>query len=256
MDEYAGLRASKKRTYKTPYKKESEVKKFIEENNIGFTYVRGYTHCDGYVVIRCGICGGEFERNMTTIRHRGIRCPLCLKRERLETEKEKAREKAEEQKQKELDKVNRSVQMEYLTKTCKECGSVYLTTNKARQYCSNECRHKFKNRLKDKRLNKTNIVDKDITLIKLADRDNNTCYLCGCAVNWDDYNIMDGLKVVGGLYPSIEHVKPLSRGGKHEWGNVRLAHKSCNEDKGTTPLIEYRCGFKEKPMGEIIRKTD
>ena len=38
--------------------------------------------------------------------------------------------------------------------------------------------------------------------------------------------------VVGAMYPSIDHVKPISKGGLHEWGNVQLAHFSCNSKKG------------------------
>lgn len=30
---------------------------------------------------------------------------------------------------------------------------------------------------------------------------------------------------------SIDHILPISRGGKHEWANVVLACKACNGDK-------------------------
>ena len=38
--------------------------------------------------------------------------------------------------------------------------------------------------------------------------------------------------LVGGEYPSIDHVVPLSKGGTHTWDNVHLAHKRCNMVKG------------------------
>lgn len=43
---------------------------------------------------------------------------------------------------------------------------------------------------------------------------------------------MDGdTFIAGNMYPSIDHVRPLSRGGLHEWGNVKLAHRICNSIK-------------------------
>lgn len=34
--------------------------------------------------------------------------------------------------------------------------------------------------------------------------------------------------------PTIDHIKPLSRGGKHTWDNTQLACRSCNCKKGTS----------------------
>jgi 5-methylcytosine-specific restriction endonuclease McrA len=31
---------------------------------------------------------------------------------------------------------------------------------------------------------------------------------------------------------SRDHITPIARGGKHEYANVRLAHKKCNSYKG------------------------
>jgi 5-methylcytosine-specific restriction endonuclease McrA len=31
-----------------------------------------------------------------------------------------------------------------------------------------------------------------------------------------------------GLYPSIDHIVPLAKGGNHTWNNVQLAHHYCN----------------------------
>lgn len=36
----------------------------------------------------------------------------------------------------------------------------------------------------------------------------------------------EGSGVVG--IPSVDHVKPLAKGGKHSWRNVVLAHRICN----------------------------
>lgn len=31
---------------------------------------------------------------------------------------------------------------------------------------------------------------------------------------------------------SIDHIRPLSKGGTHTWDNVQLAHLKCNIKKG------------------------
>ena len=31
---------------------------------------------------------------------------------------------------------------------------------------------------------------------------------------------------------TIDHIIPLSRGGRHVWQNCQPAHKHCNEEKG------------------------
>jgi 5-methylcytosine-specific restriction endonuclease McrA len=51
--------------------------------------------------------------------------------------------------------------------------------------------------------------------------------LCGGQCSWDD--VVDGN--AGDSYPSIDHVRPLSKGGTHEWNNVKLAHRKCNWEK-------------------------
>ena len=43
---------------------------------------------------------------------------------------------------------------------------------------------------------------------------------------------MDGdTFIADNMYPSIDHVKLLARGGLHEWSNVKLAHRICNSIK-------------------------
>ena len=72
------------------------------------------------------------------------------------------------------------------------------------------------------------MVDKDITLKEVARRDNDICYLCGHPVDWNDCSNDNGVFLVGPNYPSVEHVIPIAKGGKHAWDNVRLAHCYCN----------------------------
>lgn len=118
-------------------------------------------------------------------------------------------------------------------KACEWCGKSFKTDIPSQVTCSDECRRKRHNRLSsirsDKRINESNLIDKDITLESLYDRDNGICYLCGTKCNYDDISITDeGYYIAGKTYPSIDHVNPLSKGGKHSWDNVKLAHYRCN----------------------------
>lgn len=58
----------------------------------------------------------------------------------------------------------------------------------------------------------------DINPFMVYDRDSWYCGICGLCVLPQD--------------ASIDHIIPISKGGKHEWENVQLAHLSCNKSKG------------------------
>lgn len=69
--------------------------------------------------------------------------------------------------------------------------------------------------------------DASINLRKVMERDHNICQICGKPI---DINSRRG-KGLGMLYPTIDHIKPLSKGGGHTWDNVQLAHLICNSQK-------------------------
>lgn len=108
---------------------------------------------------------------------------------------------------------------------CAVCGEVYTAHHPFSKYCSSKCARK----LYKKRDRYNGItVDADITLEALARRDNNTCQICGGAVDWDDKKTINGTVICGNNYPSIDHIMPISKGGLHSWDNVQLAHRYCN----------------------------
>lgn len=53
----------------------------------------------------------------------------------------------------------------------------------------------------------------------------NTCYLCGG-------------RFTKGNGPTIDHVRPLSRGGDWSVGNLLLAHRRCNLEKGDRIFLD------------------
>lgn len=73
--------------------------------------------------------------------------------------------------------------------------------------------------------------DKDITLEKLYNRDGGICALCGGYCDYNNYIFKGTAFIAGNRYPSIDHIKPLSKGGSHTWDNVQLVHKQCNSIK-------------------------
>lgn len=132
--------------------------------------------------------------------------------------------------EKEIEKQNR---IDLLTRECVECGEMFYNPSPKVLTCSTECSRKRSRRISRTiykgRINDSNLVDINITLTKLYKRYEGMCYLCGIQCDWNDKVITDkGHTIVGKSYPSIEHVIPLSKGGKHSWNNVKLACMECN----------------------------
>lgn len=63
-----------------------------------------------------------------------------------------------------------------------------------------------------------------ITLPKLIKRDGLTCSICGLPCFY-------GGSYQSDLYPTIDHIVPISKGGGHTWNNVQVAHRLCNINK-------------------------
>ena len=65
----------------------------------------------------------------------------------------------------------------------------------------------------------------DIRPLEVYERDGWVCRICGDLVD-------KSLKWPDPMSPSLDHVKPLSKGGHHVLSNVQLAHLECNVRKG------------------------
>ncbi len=65
----------------------------------------------------------------------------------------------------------------------------------------------------------------------LSIRDNGECQVSGCTR----------------AGTTIDHVKPRSRGGRHEWMNVALMCRHCNAEKGDKLLSELGWTLKSEP---------
>lgn len=218
----------------------------------------------------CPICGKKFETYKSFKTTCSDKCRDKLRRqcerkrnpltwnEYTSIKKEQAKQNAEVRKiEKMWYKAVHTVERE-----CKICGSLFYCLDKEiKCTCSSECSRKYARRKRnyrnDIRINKSNLIDKDISLEKLFIRDDGICYLCGKPCDWNDYEMRNGTKICGKTYPSIDHVVPLARGGKHQWENVRLAHWMCNVNKGdTTPTYTKEMSKEHARKMAIARCTN
>ena len=145
---------------------------------------------------------------------------------------EQHKAETEEQKRREREERREREKKKPILKTCIVCGAEFSTLNPKQTTCSKECAKKRDYARKQNRIPKKQMIDNDITLEALYRRDSGVCYLCGGLCDWNDKD--KEKNICGGSYPSIDHIIPISRGGFHAWGNVRLAHLSCNIQKSDT----------------------
>lgn len=214
------------------FDREANAKRYIEESGL-FEYAGNFTGIDGFVDIRCKTCGHIQKKSMVTIRHkRNTACPVCAENAKIARKEKEKLERELEREHKKLDRFLKQDFTQIVFKTCPVCNGLFVGNTK---YCSSVCAKRFNNtRGKDRRLRRISdkSVDKDIRLERLYNKYHGTCVICGGTCDWNDYEIKDDTFIAGNHYPSIDHIIPLSRGGKHSWDNVQLACRICNIKKG------------------------
>lgn len=88
-----------------------------------------------------------------------------------------------------------------------------------------------KKRLRDRKRTQRRraiVSDPDADLIdrdQVGERDGWVCGICRRDVD-------NSLTYPEPLSASLDHVKPLARGGRHVWENVRISHLTCNVKRG------------------------
>jgi 5-methylcytosine-specific restriction endonuclease McrA len=206
----------------------------------GFLLVGKYEGGNSIIKLKCIRCGNIIEGKIDSFRrHKTVRCSNCFKDKRSKYGNKSdyldAMRTKREEREKEI--INHK-HINIYKRKCVECGVEFETTQINQKTCSDKCRKRWRNRNNDRRINKGNTIDKDITLATLYERDKGICYMCGCKCDWDDKKEIDGFFKVGKAYPSIDHIIPLSRGGKHSWDNIRLACHHCNSIKSDKNPLE------------------
>lgn len=233
------------------------------------------TSCSGHgeLIKTCVVCGKEFKtyrsrkltcseqcakersREVDRINYKKLHPDAPTKEERLnayaKAREEKAKDhlrlmeerKAEREAKRNEEKAKREAEKQarinywqnYSAEhTCCICGKTFIAKYPTTKYCSDRCVRKA-HKVKKRYVGIT--IDKGITLEVLAERDNQQCQICGLLVDWEDKAQTDKVIICGDMYPSIDHIKPISRGGLHSWDNVQLAHRKCNTFKSNKLAI-------------------
>jgi 5-methylcytosine-specific restriction endonuclease McrA len=99
---------------------------------------------------------------------------------------------------------------------CAHCGHRFLPRLElplqVRRFCCRDCYYD----------------SQKVPLQRIYTRDAGICHLCG--------------RRVPRAEASRDHLRPVSRGGRTVWVNIRLAHRSCNSVRGNLPLTIYFAG--------------
>lgn len=230
-------------------------REFIEKGDFGeLEYVGGFTTGNCEITLRCKTCGAERAltidgaRSAVNGHDATLRCVVChpdrhhpryTQSEWFEVLRQRgAEQRAATQERKEQERLER-IKERTRTVVCTVCGNTFQTIQPSQKTCSKECRKQYRNRRVDHRIPNEAIVDRDITLATLYQRDKGVCYICGCTCDWNDIEKHDGYVITGPKYPSIDHIIPVSRGGKHAWTNIRLACRGCNAKKTDNDPAEF-----------------
>jgi 5-methylcytosine-specific restriction endonuclease McrA len=192
------------------------------------------------VTVRCVKCGDIKDLSSITLRknHQG-RCLECQHRKKAS---DKLALEWDSNYQHHVDGVQ--VGMRFC-----QCGELIPSDKHGKTKLCDNCRIENERLQKKKENKKRELLrrhrmsggDWSINLEELFKRDHGLCYLCERTCDWSDYEMKDGAFVAGNNYPSIDHVIPLAKGGKHEWSNVRLACRLCNSKK--RDVIPVHIGF-------------
>lgn len=229
--------ASQKNQDRDYCQREQRAIEMIQSRVPDYEYVGGFKGSEDEVILKCKHCGDVVKRSMISIRHRKLKCQRCdaIKRnaEQERKNQERKEEQAERERLKRIEKYKNTKRIQVQAQSCSICGGLFIPKTSRSKTCSKECRNRFNNRRKDKRIAKDKMIDKDITLEKLYIRDDGVCKLCGGMCDWNDEpNKIDS------KYPSVDHIIPIADGGEHSWDNVQLAHWYCNTVRRNAPLSE------------------
>ena len=208
----------------------------VEQSSPALEYVGGYSGRTKPITVRNRNCGHEYAASYHSVVHKGnyTFCPIC-KAEETQTRKLMRANQSWEKRNRKIQKHSEKMR-QVMFLPCVHCGTLFIPKTTRSVCCSSRCgkaeaRKRAGNMNGDDRLHSSNVRDWNISLKDLSIRDNDICWLCGKPVDWTDYTMDGDTFIAGNMYPSIDHVVPLSRGGLHEWGNVKLAHRICNSIK-------------------------
>ena len=199
---------------------EPHAKKFADRDSVRYLESKGTT-----ARIECEICGHIYEVD-TSRKYRNWDCKECQKR------------RDEDQ----LLKESRRMLIDSLKKVarykepreCACCGSIFYALNDRRIYCSDKCKRIQMTRNNPKSQSYRgrcrrygSYYDPSVKRDAVIKRDKGVCRICGKRCNPNDKR----WGTSGPDYPTVDHIRPLSKGGTHTWDNVQCACGMCNSEK-------------------------
>lgn len=189
--------------------------------------------------LQCRKCGCVLERSFSRLRG-NITCEACDKKKR-------GQQKALDKKRADLVRIFIALKELKSPKICECCGEEFYSLYAESLYCSEKCKRKAKklrwkarypqkakersklhrSKYKERAKKYGGIYESGITRIKVVERDNYICQICGKTCNPED----NRWGSFGPDYPTLDHIIPLSKGGSHTWDNVQCACGMCNSTK-------------------------
>ena len=221
--------------------REQRIKAFIGDDFEFINYIKAKNISHSKIILKCKKCGSIFSRYYNTMYQEARwTCKDC-EVQRIASEKDRLNlKRLEREKQRTADAETRKVFKIYY---CHNCGQAFMSgSSPERLFCSTKCKIErehiqkekkriYQNNVHEHRLDKCIERDNSISLKELYRRDNGICWLCGKQCDWNDIKKTKKTMIAGEMYPSIDHVIPIAKGGQHVWSNVRLAHRKCNYEK-------------------------
>lgn len=105
---------------------------------------------------------------------------------------------------------------------CRQCDTLFESFVKNRAFCTKTCNRKYFAHLR--RIMANEAFVEHVSLGKLIKRDGGICKLC-------DKPVDQSKKCPHRDAPTIDHITPISKSGKHSYQNTQLAHYGCNSSK-------------------------
>lgn len=117
-----------------------------------------------------------------------------------------------------------------ILRTCMHCGREFAGNNKQLLHCSASCSDATKTLRNWKHLNARRARERGALVekfdrVEIFERDGWICGICNEPVD-------PGLAHPDPMSASLDHIVPVSRGGKHSRANTQCAHLTCNVRKG------------------------
>ncbi len=172
--------------------------------------------------LKCRKCGSIIERDRKGIKRNIVTCEACVKKERQKKELQEAQAK--------MIRFLIVLKEVKTPKKCIACGKEFTSPYPNQLYCSDSCKNKRKrhrNSYRSRCKRYGVYFDRTVTREEVIKRDNCTCQICG--KKCDPNDLRWGWS--GPDFPTLDHIKPLAKGGTHTWGNVQCACGICNSSK-------------------------